>query len=90
MRNPNLVKTGNLAKRAGVLCSTIRFYVKLGLLAPLDHTPGGYHLFDESEALNRLHVIRQLKEKERLTLAEITERLLPGRGFDDDGTKAPK
>ena len=90
MRNPNLVKTGRLAKRAGVLCSTIRFYVKLGLLEPVDYTPGGYHLFDGLEALRRLRAVQQLKEQERLTLAEINQRLVSGHKFGDDGTEAPK
>ena len=76
MYGSNLIKVGGLAKQAGVLPSTIQFYVKIGLLQPLDHTPGGYHLFDESEALERVRVVQHFRAKERLTLAEIRQRLL--------------
>ena len=37
-----LIKTGQLAKRAGILPSKVRFYVKEGILQPVDQTPGGY------------------------------------------------
>ena len=56
-----LVKTGQLAERAGVFPSKVRFYVQEGLLHPVDQTPGGYFLFDESDALDRLRLIEKLK-----------------------------
>jgi DNA-binding transcriptional MerR regulator len=71
-----LVKTGELAKQAGVLPSTIRFYVQEGLLHPIDQTPGGYRLFDQYQALERFRMIEELQTKERLTLTEIKERLV--------------
>ena len=71
----NLVTIGKLARDAGVLSSTVRFYVKEGLLQVTDHTPGGFFLFDRASALKRIERIQALKEQ-RLTLAEIREQLL--------------
>ncbi len=70
-----LVKIGQLAKIAGILPSKVRYYVKEGLLKPVDRTRGGYYLFDKSQALNRLKLIDELKNKNRLSLAEIKERM---------------
>ena len=69
------VTIGKLARDAGVLPSTVRFYVKEGLLQVTDHTPGGFFLFDRASALKRIERIQALKEQ-RLTLAEIREQLL--------------
>lgn len=74
MDRRTLIKTGELAKQAGVLPSTIRFYVQEGLLHPIDQTPGGYRLFDRYHALERLGLIEELKTKQRLKLSEIKER----------------
>ena len=70
-----LIKTGELASLAGVLPSKIRFYVKEGLLEPSDLTAGGYCLFEEKIALNRLREIAHLQTAERLTIEEIKDRL---------------
>ena len=72
-----LLKTGQLAKLAGVLPSKIRFYVKEGLLQPYDLTAGGYCLFEEKCALNRLRQIAHLQTTERLTIEEIRDKLQP-------------
>lgn len=69
------VTIGKLARDAGVLPSTVRYYVKEGLLQVVDHTPGGFFLFDRPSALERIERIRTLKEQ-RLTLAEIRDQLL--------------
>lgn len=71
----SLVKIGQLAKLAGILPSKIRYYVQEGLLNPVDRTRGGYYLFDESQALDRLKFIDGLKNEDRLSLTEIKERL---------------
>ncbi len=68
------VKIGKLAKDAGVLPSTVRYYVKEGLLQVVDHTPGGFLLFDQAAALKRIEHIQTLKAQ-RFTLAEIREQL---------------
>ena len=70
-----LVKIGQLAKQAGILPSKIRFYVQEGLIYPVDRTRGGYYLFEESEALDRLQLIMRLRTEERLSINEIKERI---------------
>ena len=70
-----LIKTGQLAKRAGILPSKVRFYVREGILQPVDQTPGGYCLFDGTEAIERLREIYDLQSKERLTIREIKHKL---------------
>ena len=81
-----LVKTGQLAQRAGVLPSKIRFYVREGILLPTNHTAGGYYLFDEEDAINRLGEIAELQRKDRLTLQEIKDKL--GRKPEPDRSNA--
>lgn len=71
----SLVKIGQLAKLAGILPSKVRYYVQEGLLNPVDRTRGGYYLFDESQALDRLKLIDEFKSEDRLSLTEIKERL---------------
>ena len=58
-----LIKTGQLAKRAGILPSKVRFYVREGILQPVSQTPGGYCLFDGQEAIERLREIDALQEQ---------------------------
>ena len=70
-----LIKTGQLAKLAGVLPSKIRFYVIEGLIQPSDLTAGGYCLFDDKCALDRLREIDHLQTADRLTIEEIKGRL---------------
>jgi len=73
-----LVKVGQLAKRAGIFPSKVRYYVNEGLLNPLDRTRGGYYLFDESRALERLRLIEKLRIEERLSLNEIKQKISKG------------
>ena len=53
----------------------MRFYVKEGLLNPKDYTAGGYYLFDEKEALERIGQISHLQAEQRRTLSEIRNTL---------------
>lgn len=69
----DIMKIGELAKRADISTSTINYYVREGLIKPAGITPGGYRIFDEA-AIIRLRQIARLKEQ-RLTLHEIKERL---------------
>ena len=54
------VLTGQLAKRAGILPSRMRFYVKEGITQPVGQVLEGYSLFDGSEAIERLREIDDL------------------------------
>jgi MerR family mercuric resistance operon transcriptional regulator len=60
---------GELARRAGVKISTLRFYERQGLLAPARRTHGGYREFDEYDVAR----VRYLKRGQQLgfTLAEL-------------------
>ena len=77
-----LIKTGQLARRAGILPSKVRYYVREGILQPAGQTPGGYCLFDGTEAIERLHEIDELQSKQRLTIREIKEKLGEAEGND--------
>ena len=82
-----LIKTGQLAERAGILPSKVRFYVREGILHPVSQTPGGYCLFDGQEAIERLREIDALQSKQRLTLTEIKQHLGRAEVGDHHGTE---
>ena len=84
-----MIKTGQLAKRAGVLPSKVRFYVREGILHPVSQTPGGYFLFDGQEAIDRLREIATLQSKQRLTLVEIKQHLGCTQLSDHHVTESP-
>jgi MerR family mercuric resistance operon transcriptional regulator len=60
---------GELARRAGVKISTLRFYERQGFLAPARRTQGGYREFDENDVAR----VRYLKRGQQLgfALAEL-------------------
>ena len=65
------VRIGELAKRAGVATSALRFYEAAGLLQATERTAAGYRLYDD-EVLGRLEFIRRARRL-GLSLAEIRE-----------------
>lgn len=67
-----LLKTSEMAKEAGVLPSTIRFYTRIGLLKPTEILPSGYRLYEREETLKKVRFIRSSLEK-KPTLAKIKE-----------------
>ena len=87
--NKMLIKTGQLAIQAGILPSKVRFYVKEGILHPVSQTPGGYCLFDGTEAIERLREIDELQSKQRLTIQEIKRKLGEAEVDDHQGVDAP-
>jgi DNA-binding transcriptional MerR regulator len=78
------LRIGELARRARVGVDTIRYYEKLGLLAPAARTRSGYRSFEPGSA-RRLRFIRHAQEL-GFTLEEIGEllalRLAPGGSCD--------
>jgi len=66
----NLLKIGEMAKLAGVLPSTIRYYTEIGLVEPAGTTPGGQRLYDKEDTLSRIRIIKNI-EKQRLPLQTI-------------------
>jgi len=69
-----LLKTGEIAKLAGVAPSAVRYYTDIGLLKVAAYTKGGYRLYAREETLG---IIRQVKPavERRRTLREIKESL---------------
>ena len=55
------MKIGRLSERTGVKIETIRYYERIGLLAPPPRTPGGYRDYDDA-ARKRLRFIRRGRE----------------------------
>jgi len=72
-----LLKITDMAKRAGVKPSTIRYYTDQGLLKPAKVTPGGHKLYDERETIARLKKVKGISEKP--SLKEAREILENGR-----------
>jgi len=70
----NLLKVGEIAKKAGVLRNTIDYYADIGLIKPDDYTQGKYRLFKENETLARIKKIRKLK-KRGMILREIRKEV---------------
>lgn len=58
-----LLKIGELAERAGVPISTIKYYTDIGLLRVQDYMSGGFRLYNEKESLLRLKRIKELMEQ---------------------------
>ena len=54
------MKIGNIARRAGVETSTIRYYESVGLLPEPPRTPSGYRDYDEHD-IDRLIFIRSAR-----------------------------
>lgn len=69
------LRTGQLARAAGVNRQTLRFYERRGLLPEPERTLGGHRLYP-AETLTVLRVIR-VAQRLGFSLAEITA-LLPG------------
>jgi len=69
-----LLKVGEIATKAGVLPSTVRYYTEIGLLKPVGYTPGGYRLYKEEETLDILKKVKEIKDN-RLSLREIRDSL---------------
>ena len=72
-----LLKITEMAKRAGVKPSTIRYYTDQGLLKPAKVTPGGHKLYDEKETIARLKKVKGISAKP--SLKEAKEILENGR-----------
>jgi DNA-binding transcriptional MerR regulator len=69
-----LLKIGEMAKLAGVLSSTIRYYTRLGLLEVAGTTPRGQRLYDKEDTLTRVRMIKNI-ERQHLPLQTIRKIL---------------
>lgn len=74
--NGGLLKIGEVAKEAGVLRTTIRYYTEIGLLRVADKmTPGGYRLYDRAETVENVRKIKTICEQNR-TLYDIKQLMM--------------
>ncbi len=84
-RGPHDLSIGDAARRSGVKIETIRFYERIGLLAPPPRSAGGHRVFGgaEVERLGRAHLdatrdrIADLKRMEGV-LADMVARCAGG------------
>jgi len=65
------MRIGDIAHQAGVSVKTIRYYERIGILAPASREPNGYRSY-EPEVLDRLTFTRSAQAA-GLTLGEIRE-----------------
>ena len=66
----DLLKISEMAQKAEVLVSTIRYYTDIGLLKAAMTTEGGHRLYEETPTLDRLNKIKKMVSK-GMTLPEI-------------------
>lgn len=64
---------GKLAKSCGVKTDTVRYYERLGLLAPIERSESGYRKYGQ-ESVKRLNFVRRAQGL-GFTLGEIKELL---------------
>jgi DNA-binding transcriptional MerR regulator len=64
---------GDIAGRSGLKADALRYYERLGLIAPPRRTPGGFRVYS-ANVLERLGFIKQAQGS-GLTLADIRELL---------------
>ncbi|MBU0952551.1 MAG: response regulator [Elusimicrobia bacterium] len=69
-----LLRISEIAKKAGVLPSKIRYYTDMGLLKVADQTEGGHRLYNEQETLQKLNLI-EFYSKKGLTIDKIKAEL---------------
>ncbi len=69
-----LLKIGELAERANVPISTIKYYTDIGLLRVVDYMEGGFRLYNEKESLLRLKRIKEMLAQ-NYSIKEIKENI---------------
>src|SRR5579884_3345137 len=71
---PALCRIGEAAAATGLTPRAIRYYEQLGLLKPATHALGANRRYDDND-LERLQLIKQLREVVGLSLADIQDFL---------------
>jgi len=69
-----LLKISEMAEKADVLVSTIRYYTDIGLLKAAMTTEGGHRLYEENPTMERLNKVKQMVSR-GLTLPEIKTQI---------------
>ncbi len=70
----DLLKISEMAQKADVLVSTIRYYTDIGLLKAAMTTEGGHRLYEEAPTMDRLNKIKKMVSK-GMTLPEIQSQI---------------
>jgi len=73
-KRSDLLKISEMAEKADVLVSTIRYYTDIGLLKTAMTTEGGHRLYEEAPTMERLSKVKRLVAK-GLTLPEIQAQI---------------
>ncbi|MBA3233955.1 MAG: MerR family transcriptional regulator [Propionibacteriales bacterium] len=76
------LRTGEVAKAAGVNRETLRYYERRGLLEKPDRSPGGHRLYDD-QAVTTLRIIG-VAQRLGFTLDEVADLIEVGRRRDRD------
>ncbi|MCB4757527.1 MAG: response regulator [Elusimicrobia bacterium] len=69
-----LLKISEMAEKAEVLVSTIRYYTDIGLIKAAATTEGGHRLYEEIPTMDRLNKIKRMVSK-GMTLPEIQSQI---------------
>jgi len=69
-----LLKIGELAEKAGLPVSTIKYYTDLTLLRVSEYMSGGFRLYSERESLLRLKRIREMLDQ-GMSIRDIKENI---------------
>ena len=86
--NPRGLSIGGVARRSGVQIETIRYYERIGLLAPPPRTAGGHRVFGEAE-VKRLNFVRRAREL-GFTLGQVRDLLALADGREDSCAEVEK
>lgn len=70
-KRADLLRIGDLARLTGKTVRALHYYEELGLLAPVDHTKGGFRLYGQ-ESVSRLRAIEKFQEI-GMSLSDIQE-----------------
>ncbi len=73
----SLLPIGAAAKKAGVSCQSLQYYLMVGLLEPTEVSPTGRRLFD-AKAVDRIKLIKGLNDT-GYPLRAIRELFMEGR-----------
>ncbi|MFH1368402.1 MAG: response regulator [Elusimicrobiota bacterium] len=73
-KHKNLLKISEIAREAGVLPSTVRYYTDMGLLNVSGETPGGHRLYERDFTLQAISKIQFLSQQ-GLTMEDIKREL---------------
>ena len=78
---PELLRIGDLAERSGVPIPTIKYYIREGLLPPPPVKTGRTMAYYDAEYLERLRLVRRLREEHFLPV-RVIRAVLAERGHE--------